>query len=180
MSKIHAGLWADCKNCNVDWTPKKRDRREKKVPVFMGDVSLDVSVRKQVAAELGDVEPTKEQKFALLQKYGVAAARIDRKVTKPFWNNEEEKVWNNRLLQFEKATRGLVPRQQERRAYPSGSSQTEKGSFRQNRQPSLTGQRYPYRGNPALDRGKYIGPKGSNSRQSRPNFNPTRTVTPQS
>jgi hypothetical protein len=190
MSKVHAGLWADCKNCNADWKPKKKDRREKKVPVnFTGDITLDVSVRRQVAADLGDVEPTKEQKFALLQKYGVVAARIDRKITKPFWNTEEEKVWNNRVSQFEKVTRGLVPPQQVRRACPSGSSQTAKGSFRQNRQSSPTvrnWQEIRFKDPQAQTRHeqRYHGPKDSNSsRSSRPshrNSNPTRTATPQS
>ena len=93
--KIHAGLWPDCKNCNSDWKPKKRDR--KTTVRFSGEMSVDIAVRRQVAAELGDVEPSKEHKYALLQKYGAVAARIDRKVTKPMWNEEGANVWNNRV-----------------------------------------------------------------------------------
>ncbi len=173
--KIHAGLWLDCKNCNQDWKPKKRER--KTTVRFSGEMSVEIAVRRQVAAELGDVEPSKEHKYALLQKYGAVAARIDRKVTKPMWM--EEQTWILKSVQFNKATKGLVPARQERRSYPSGSSQGTNNS-RQNRQPSPTGQRYPYRGNPALDKGKYFGPRDSNSsRTSRPSFNRTRTETPQ-
>lgn len=156
--KVHAGLWMDCKNCNTDWKPKKRDRREKRTPVFTVDISVENSVRRQVAAELGDVEPSKEHKYAMLQKYGVVAAKIDRVINKPIWNEEGANVWNNRTFQWGKLTKGLVPAQQVKR----------------------DPQRYPYRGNPALDKGKYFGPKGSNSsRTSRPSYNRTRTETPQ-
>ena len=155
--KIHAGLWLDCKNCNSDWKPKKRER--KTTVRFSGEMSVEIAVRRQVAAELGDVEPSKEHKYALLQKYGAVAARIDRKVTKPMWNEEGANVWNNRVSQWEKVTRGLVPPQQTKR----------------------DPQRYPYRGNPTLDKNRrYFGPKDNNSsRTLHPSYNRTRTEIPQ-
>ena len=168
MARIHAGLWVDCKNCNSDWKPKKRDRKDRIVRYMGGEVSVDVSIRRQVAAELGDEEPNKDTKYALLQKYGAAAARIDRNVTKPAW--QEEQTWKVMKGQFDKTVRGLVPPQQfkSQNSHPRGTTSNQ-------------GQRYPYRGNPTLDKGKYWGPKDSNSsRSSRPthqNSNPTRTGT---
>ena len=122
MSRVHAGLWTDCKNCNPDWKPKKRDRKDVKPKYTSGQVSVDIAIRRQIAAELGDEEPNKDVKFALLQKYGAAAARIDRNVTKPAW--QEEKVWNQQKAQFDKTVKGLVPRE----VRPSASSQTAKGT----------------------------------------------------
>ena len=38
--KIHAGLWLDCKNCNSDWKPKKRER--KTTVRFSGEMTLEI------------------------------------------------------------------------------------------------------------------------------------------
>src|SRR5260370_36721878 len=80
MAKIHAGLWLECKVC--PHTPeelelKKREKRERpnlrRKRMDVG-ATLDTQVRRQVAYELGgpDAEPTKDQKFQILQKYGIA------------------------------------------------------------------------------------------------------------
>lgn len=156
MARIHAGLWTDCKNCNPDWKPKKRDRKDTRPKYMGGEVSVEIAIRRQIAFDLGEEEPNKDEKFALLQKYGAAAARIDRKVTKPKW--QEEGVWLNKKAQYDKTVKGLVPRQQV-------SSQTG------NRTPQYT--QFPGR---AWNSHKN-NPRNS-SRQSRPNYNPTRTGTP--
>ena len=102
---IHKGLWATCRVCNpASVNTEKRKWRKAKVT---GSTTADVYVRRQVAAELGEDEPTKEEKFSLLQKYGVTPPRIDRRVTKPHWKSETE--WKRQLAEFYKATKGLVP-----------------------------------------------------------------------
>lgn len=153
--KIHAGLWTDCKNCNPDWKPKKRDRKDRGVKYMGGEVSVELSVRRQVSAELGDEEPNKDAKFALLQKYGAAAARIDRNVTKPTW--QEESVWRAQKGQYDKAVKGLVPREQVKmnRPFPS-------------REP-----------NPQYRRNSQNRWGNRSSQPTRPNSNPTRTGTRQ-
>lgn len=112
MSRVHAGLWVDCKNCNPDWEPKKKDRKDVKPKYTSGDVSVDIAIRRQIAFDLGDEEPNKDEKFALLQKYGAAAPRIDRNVSKPDW--QEEGVWKSQKGQWDKIVKGLVPRSQSR------------------------------------------------------------------
>ena len=80
---IHKGLWATCRVCNpASVNTEKRKWRKAKVT---GSTTADVYIRRQVAAELGEDEPTKEEKFSLLQKYGVTPPRFDRRVTKPHW-----------------------------------------------------------------------------------------------
>ena len=102
---IHKGLWATCRVCNpASVNTEKRKWRKAKVT---GSTTADVYIRRQVAAELGEDEPTKEEKFSLLQKYGVTPPRIDRRVTKPHWKSETE--WKRQLAEFYKATKGLVP-----------------------------------------------------------------------
>ena len=108
--RIHAGLWTSCKNCNPDWKPKRRERKEKRASTI---VTADIAIRRQIAAELGDEEPRSDEKFQLLQKYGVAAARIDRLATKPSWM--EETVWQGKKTQWFQLTKGLVPSTQQKR-----------------------------------------------------------------
>jgi hypothetical protein len=76
-------------------------------------VSLDVVIRRQVASDLGEDEPQKDERFQLLQKYGVAAPRIDRLMTKPNWMPVAE--WKRKLNDWYKLTKGLVAPQQVRR-----------------------------------------------------------------
>ena len=117
-TKIHTGLWLECKVC--PHTPeelelRKREKRERLNPRrkrMDAGATLDTMVRRQVAYELGgpDAEPTKNEKFQVLQKYGVAAARIDRDIAKPSWMSET--TWHQKRSEFYKATKGLVPREQ--------------------------------------------------------------------
>jgi hypothetical protein len=65
---------------------------------------LDIAVRREVAEEIGEAEPTRDQKYILLQKYGVVAPRIDRLVTKPRWMGEGE--WKRKQNNWFKITQG--------------------------------------------------------------------------
>ena len=116
---LHKGLLLDCRVCNPPTeTQEKRVRRARSKT----SVSLDVVIRRQVAADLGEDEPKKDERFQLLQKYGVAAPRIDRFVTKPNWMGVAE--WKRKLNDWFKSTKGLVAPQQ-RRTFPNRVSNTE-------------------------------------------------------
>lgn len=105
---LHKGLLLDCKVCNPPTeTQEKRERRKRR-----GPVSLDMVIRRQVAADLGEDEPQKDERFQLLQKYGVAAPRIDRLVIKPNWMGVVE--WKRKQNEWYKATKGMVAPQQRR------------------------------------------------------------------
>jgi hypothetical protein len=153
--KVHAGLWLDCKNCNPDWKPKKRDRKDAKPRYSGGEVSVGIAIRRQVAAELGEEEPTAAQKSALNQKYGATDPIIDRRVTKPIW--QEESVWMNKKAKYDQAVTGLVPREQTIPRRGNSSSQR-----RVNRSPVY---------NPKI--------QNDSSRRFPQNSNPTRTGTRQ-
>jgi hypothetical protein len=109
-------------------------------------------VRRQVSFELGgpDAEPTKDAKFQILQKYGIAAARIDRGVTKPKWMTEA--AWNEKRAQFYKMTTGLVPREQFKRTsrysrVPQRNRPQDSRNFRPNSSPTKTATRLNSRSN---------------------------------
>lgn len=109
---LHKGLLLDCRVCNPPTeTQEKRVRRARSKT----GVSLDVVIRRQVAFDLGEDEPKKDERFQLLQKYGVAAPRIDRQMTKPNWMGVAE--WKLKLNDWYKLTKGLVAPQQQRREY---------------------------------------------------------------
>lgn len=110
QSSLHKGRMLQCKTCSPEYQPKKRDREEKK---FVRATTLDGVVRRQMAEEIGEDEPSREQRFALLQKYGVVEAKIDRRVKKPSWMGERQ--WNQKLQEWYRATKGLVPAAQERK-----------------------------------------------------------------
>lgn len=113
MSVIHKGLLSECVICNPPTEAReKRERRKKS-----GVPTLDVTIRRQVSAELGEDEPQKDERFQLLQKYGVAAPRIDRFVTKPKWMGVAE--WKCKQNEWYKATKGLVVPQQRRTFSPN-------------------------------------------------------------
>lgn len=81
-----------------------------------GAMTLEVNVKRQLSAEIGEDELPQGEKFILLQKYGVAAPRIDRLVTKPTWM--EERLWRQKNNDWMRATKGLVPaRQQPRKPF---------------------------------------------------------------
>ena len=89
-----------------DMPPIKKARKRVKKHHTTNNIPVEVSIRRQMSAELGEDEPTKDQKFVLLQKYGVTAPRIDRLVTKPNWKGVAE--WKRQLNDWFKATKGLV------------------------------------------------------------------------
>jgi hypothetical protein len=94
-------------------TKKPRKRVVKKFHTTK-NIPVDVAVRRQVAEEIGEAEPTKDEKFILLQKYGAFAPRIDRLVTKPKWMGVAE--WKRKQNDWFKATKGLVRPQQRPRS----------------------------------------------------------------
>jgi hypothetical protein len=100
---LHKGLLEKCRVCNPDLIESDDRKRRRKTK---GEVTLDLYVRRQVAQELGEDEPTKDERFVLLQKFGVTAPRIDRQVTRPKWMKESE--WKRKLNEWYKATKGLV------------------------------------------------------------------------
>jgi len=113
---LHKGLLTECKVCNS--TTETQEKRTRKARSKTG-VSLDVVIRRQVAADLGEDEPQKDERFQLLQKYGVATPRIDRLMTKPNWMGVAE--WKRKLNDWYKLTKGMIQPQQQRRDYDKGT-----------------------------------------------------------
>lgn len=149
------------------------------------NVPVEVSIRRQLSEELGDDEPTKEQKFVLLQKYGVTAPRIDRLATKPSFMGAAE--WKSKQNIWFKATKGLV-----------SSSQRPRSNYRptsNSQQPHLPQKHVQYQ-HPLIpprnfatkplvvkpwSQIKHKNPRHqSSTNPSRPNSVPTQTVTPRS
>ena len=124
-TKIHKGLLAECPVCS-GVQPERKFRHKK-----TAGLTAEISVRRQATAELGE-EPTRFQKDAVFQKYGIHDPVIDRNVKKPSWKSEV--VWKNELKQFHQMTEGLVPRQryqESRRGYtPRTASSTLNQDFR--------------------------------------------------
>ena len=89
--------------------------------------AVELAVRKQMAEEIGDDELTKDQRFSVLQKFGLAAPRIDRNVTKPTWMSRT--LWAQKLKEWYTITKGLAPQQQQKK-YASSNSRFNKPSFR--------------------------------------------------
>lgn len=48
-------------------------------------MTVDDAVRQQIREEIGDAEITEDQKFTLLQKYGIAKPVLDKKLNNPGW-----------------------------------------------------------------------------------------------
>lgn len=136
-TKFHAGKQAECQICNPE-VARKRERRDKP----KRDMTLEVFLRRAVAQEMGDAEVTREQRLALLDKYGVSAPRIDRNIKRPYW--VEEKAWMQRKIQWFTMTKGLVPATQQRKS-PSNSGNPTKS------RPSLSEQKRQQYGNPRIN-----------------------------
>lgn len=133
------------------------------------NVPIEVSIRRQVSEELGDDEPTKDEKFVLLQKYGVTAPRIDRFVTKPNWMGVAE--WKRKQNDWFKATKGLVNAQQRPRSNYRPTP---------NSQPQRTPQKFNRPLRDFATRPLVVKPWSQihhKTNQSRPNSDPTRTAT---
>lgn len=137
-------------------SPRKQKRIAKKKFFSTKHVPLEVGVRRQVAEEIGDAEPTRDEKFILLQKYGVAAPRIDRLVTKPKWMGES--TWKRKLNEWSKMTHGLVKGFQPKKRFPQ---QSQPGEGRPPQKHSR-----PWRGDKT---GRYNSRRPNNSNNSRPN-----------
>jgi hypothetical protein len=134
-TKIHKGLWLECKVCPHTEEELKAKREKRERPSFkrkrLSAATADIAVRRQVAYELGgpDAEPTSEQKFQMLQKYGIAAPRIDRAVTKPKWMSDG--LWRTKRAEFYQATKNLVPKEQfKRREVHAANNQSRRSSVR--------------------------------------------------
>lgn len=163
---------------------KKKFQPTKNVPV-------EVSIRRQLSGEIGDDEPTKDQKFVLLQKYGVTAPRIDRLVTKPNWMGVAE--WKRKQNDWFKATKGMVnPSQRPRFNRPMSNSQPSQPGRPLSTRPSLPmkyaqvqtpSSRPPVKHTPWREI-RHKNPNHPSNRpstnQSRPNSDLTRTETPRS
>lgn len=128
---LHAGLFENCFVCN----PAAKRVKEKKTIIRReaGSTVLDTNVRRQIGAEIADDEPTKDEKFQMLQKYGVAAPRIDRQVSKPTWMSEA--TWKRKMNEFYQATKGMVAPQQQKRSFPN---RPFRPTFRKNFAPTPT------------------------------------------
>jgi len=134
-TKIHKGLWLECKVCPHTEEELKAKREKRERPSFrrkrLSAATADIAVRRQVAYELGgpDAEPTSEQKFQMLQKYGIAAPRIDRAITKPKWMSDG--LWRTKRAEFYQATKNLVPKEQfKRREVHAANNQSRRSSVR--------------------------------------------------
>jgi hypothetical protein len=104
--RLHKGKMVDCKVCTPIQKPKRRERNfEPRVARKVR--GLEGNIRRQMAEEIGEDELSKDFRFGLLQKYGLIAARIDRKVTKPIWKEESE--WKRQKQEFHNATKGMFP-----------------------------------------------------------------------
>jgi len=148
------------------------------------NLPIDVAVRRQVAAEIGEDEPTKDEKFVLLQKYGVAAPRIDRLISKPNWMGVAE--WKRKLNEWFKATKGLVrPQQRPRFSRPNSNlpqqrSNNQTPGFNPRR---LGDPRFPERFNQSYRKPTPLETvetrinRQRDTRAYRGNFGPTRTET---
>jgi hypothetical protein len=134
-TKIHKGLMIECPMCSPDSTESRKKFRVRK---SKSPATLDIATRRQVAAELGEDEPTKDQRYILLQKFGVVSPKIDRQVTRPSWMSIQE--WKRKSNDWYQATKGMVAPQQTRR--PFGKS------TRFNRTPNRTLNGYNAFGNP--------------------------------
>jgi hypothetical protein len=104
--KLHAGLQQLCKVCTPNQKLKRRNY-EDRPKVERRATTLDGVLRRQLAEEIGDVDLSKDQRFVMLQKLGMAQVRIDRKVTKPSW--KDKKTWRTEQNEWFRATKGLVP-----------------------------------------------------------------------
>lgn len=141
IAVIHKGKKADCAVCNP------RPKRERKERAPKQAATTDTLLRRQVAGELGE-DGTKEQRFQLLEKYGLSAPRIDRRIKKPAWM--EDGTWNQKFLAFSKATKGLVTAKQERRSPQQRSGQQSRPQQKrsQGTNPSSYRTRFPQHSRP--------------------------------
>ena len=151
------------------------------------NVPVEVSIRRQLSEELGDDEPTKEQKYVLLQKYGVTAPRIDRLVTKPNFMGVEE--WKRKKNNWFEITKGMVSASQRPRTFRPSQNLPQQPLTP--RQPNLPQKHVQYQkpvkvGHRPWSEIRFKNPESqrrhqqenrSSTNQSRPNSGTTRTET---
>ena len=167
---LHKGLLTECKVCNS--TTETQEKRVRRARSKTG-VSLDVVIRRQVASDLGEDEPQKDERFQLLQKYGVAAPRIDRLMTKPNWMGVAE--WKRKLNDWYKLTKGLVAPQQRRTFQPRPSSPVGQPSQRTSKPWNQIQFKNPQAQQRHQQRNQSARPR--DTRAFRPNSGPTKTAT---
>ena len=125
-TKLHGGLMADCAVCTPDRKKKRRDREDK--PTRERATTLDGYLRRQMSEEIGEDELSKDFRFQVMQKYGMIAPRIDRRVTKPSWMSTAE--WSRKRQEFHTQTVGLIPPQQYGNTNARNTSRTGGSTFR--------------------------------------------------
>lgn len=167
-----------------DMPPIKKARKRVKKHHTTNKVPVEVSIRRQLSAELGDDEPSKDEKFSLLQKYGVTTPRIDRLVTKPNWMGVAE--WKRKQNDWFKVTKGLVsPSQRPRfhaqdrktlpmqrggmRPYTTSSQRTVSLPLSVSVGENQSQETKPYRGQPSSSRPlrNYAGGQSKSSQEAR-------------
>jgi hypothetical protein len=160
-AKIHKGLWFDCLQCNPEGKKKeKRRTRKDKSPA-----TVEIFLKKQVAADLGEEEMVnKDERYLLLQKYGLVTPKIDRLVTKPNWMGVS--TWKRKMNEWFQMTKGLVAPQQQKKFYrPTSPS------------PTRTPQLHPIR--KWSEKFKSGHSPRQDTRISRPNYGQDQTENPQ-
>ena len=101
-----------------DLAPKRKIRVIKKKFHSNKGVSAETAARRQAAAEAAQENPLpREQKDAILMKYGVKPTVIERKINMPSWKRDmifqlSERpvsvVWNHRMQEWLKETKGMT------------------------------------------------------------------------
>ena len=130
MKKVHAGTMATCKVCTPEQKPKRRKEAKAKFQATTGQDIIS-ALKKQLNDEVGDAELTQPQQFALLQKFGAVAVRVERKMEKPEWL--EEATWKSRINQWIEITKGTITATQFRKPYQP--KQRLQGTVRQATRP---------------------------------------------
>jgi hypothetical protein len=102
-----------------DLAPKRKERiiKKKKFHSNKG-VTVEVAARRSAALESAQENPLpKLQKDAILMKYGVTTAVVERNIGMPKWKGEQIRqrserpvgvVWNSMMQDWFKVTKGLV------------------------------------------------------------------------
>jgi hypothetical protein len=117
-----------------DLAPKRKARVFKKRFYSNKGVSVETAARRQAAAEAAAENPLpKDQKDAILMKFGVKPAVVERNIKMPFWKadtifqlseRKTEVVWDHRMQDWYKETKNMIPQQQRSQRSNSGRGYT--------------------------------------------------------
>jgi hypothetical protein len=133
-----------------DLAPKRKVKVVRKKYHSNKHVDGDVAARRQAAAEAHAENPLpRAQKDAILMKYGVTPAVIERDTVMPLWKaryirdiseRPVEVVWNSLKQDWFKATKGLIPARVQQ---PKGNQHERFNRFtvRKNNRPTESGTR---------------------------------------